>query len=551
MSTIKISELALISQLNANTSNTLFVAVDLPSGITGKFTGHTLAQGLYSNEILNVGGNPVALDNISAQFSGSDPAFLQINNQNISGNGSSDYIATANVGTNETNYIDMGINGSTFSDPVFSSMSALDGYLYAHGTSHSSSDGNLIIGTASKGANIVFIAGGTTSGNIVGTINKSSFNFGKDTYVTGNVNVSGAYVFTDSSRQTSAAAPLGYTQASFDKANTASSNTVYLAGALNQTNTNITSANTQLKAYTDGAIASANTQLKSYTDGKFLSNTNGNTFAGTLNISDKLIVNGSVIFANTRFTAMESALTIAACPIHQVQTPSNDGYMLHISGKQDVPSRIVFDSFGANTYGVVAGRTSRGTPTSPLPTANGDVLMRITGNGWGTTGYAPLGIARLDIVATENYTDAHRGSRIEMWNMPNGSNTLNRIAEFNGDSVIFTGVVNPQKGFIYNSNVVSGITNSLTIDIANNSLYKFDCNSTTSISLSGYQHGKVVEVWLKNVDNNNHTVTHGCQANNSTVGSATFSLTSGHSAYLRYFSIDGDIANTYVSINYS
>ena len=298
-------------------------------------------------------------------------------------------------------------------------------------------------------------------------------------------------------------------------------------------------------------VTSANTQLKSYTDGKFLANTNGNTFAGTLNISDKLNVNGSVIFANTQFTATESALTIAACPIGDVQTPSNDGYMLHISGKQNVSSRIVFDSFGANTYAVVAGRTARGTPTAPLATANGDVLMRITGNGWGTTGYAPLGIARLDIVATENYTDATRGSRIEMWNITNGSNTLSRIAIFNGSSVEFTGVVNPQKGFIYTPNVITGIVNTLSIDIANTSLYKFECNATTTISLSGYQYGKVVEVWLKNVDNNNHTVTHGCQANNSTTGTLSFTLTSGHSAYLRYFSIDGDNANTFVSINYS
>ena len=42
---------------------------------------------------------------------------------------------------------------------------------------------------------------------------------------------------------------------------TVEANTVYLFGALNQTNTNIVSANTQLKAYTDGLVSSANTQL--------------------------------------------------------------------------------------------------------------------------------------------------------------------------------------------------------------------------------------------------------------------------------------------------
>ena len=57
--------------------------------------------------------------------------------------------------------------------------------------------------------------------------------------------------------------------------NTVEANTVYLFGALNQTNTNIGLANTQLKAYTDGIVTSANTQLKAYTDGAIVS-ANGN-----------------------------------------------------------------------------------------------------------------------------------------------------------------------------------------------------------------------------------------------------------------------------------
>ena len=53
MSSVKISELAAITTINANTANTLLMGVDIPTGVTGKFTAHTLAQGLYSNEVLN------------------------------------------------------------------------------------------------------------------------------------------------------------------------------------------------------------------------------------------------------------------------------------------------------------------------------------------------------------------------------------------------------------------------------------------------------------------------------------------------------------------
>ena len=541
MSTVKISDLALIPQLNANTGNTLFVAVDIPSGVTGKFTGTTLAEGLYSHNPLNVGNNHIIAASAIGQFSGNNNSYLQVNLQNFTSSGSGDYIVTADDGTDTTNYIDLGINGSTFSDSNYSSMYPNDGYLYVNGDSANTSHGNLVIGTSSSDTKIVLIAGGTKSSNIVGYVTKTGITLNTGRYFT----------FDDGTTQSTAASTNAYSIATRTIANTASSNTVYLIGALNQTNTNIGLANTQLKAYTDGIVTSANTQLKSYTDGKFLANTNGNTFAGTLNISDKLNVNGSVVLANTQFTSTQSALTVAACPIGDIQLPSNDGYMIHISGKQNVASRLVIDSFGANTYGLLAGRTARGTPTAPQAVANNDVLLRMSGNGYGSTQFAPLGIARIDIVATETYTDDTRGSRIEMWNIPNGSNTLNRIATFNGNSVEFTGVVEPKKGFILTPNVISGSTTTLNIDIANNSLYK--CSSATglTVNLSGFQNGKIVELWFVNTAGTNQTVTHGCSALNSTTNATTFTIPGTSSAYLKYFSIDGDLANTFVAIQHA
>ena len=134
MSTIKISELPQLSQLDSNTSNSLFVSVDLVSGVTGKISATAIANTLFANNTLNVGGNPVLFPNTIAQFSGNSITYLQVNNQNFSGPGSSDYIATADIGTNSNNYIDLGINNSGFNDPNFSAMSPLDGYLYAHGS---------------------------------------------------------------------------------------------------------------------------------------------------------------------------------------------------------------------------------------------------------------------------------------------------------------------------------------------------------------------------------------------------------------------------------
>ena len=230
MSTVKISQLPQFSTINANTANTLFVGVDVPTDTTFQMTAHVIAQGLYSNEILNVGGNPVLFSNTIAQFAGSDPLFSQINNQNFNANGSADYIATADMGTNANNYIDLGINNSQFNGgAAFSSMKPLDGYLYVHGSYDSSSDGNLIIGTASTGANVYFIAGNTTAQNIIMTLTKSGLV----------LNTQSSIIFSDGSKQNTAVSSV-YVQAAFNQANTA--NTlgqnvlVYASAAYNQAN---------------------------------------------------------------------------------------------------------------------------------------------------------------------------------------------------------------------------------------------------------------------------------------------------------------------------
>jgi hypothetical protein len=236
-----------------------------------------------------------------------------------------------------------------------------------------------------------------------------------------------------------------------------------------------------------------------------------------------------------------------------VATPSNDGYMLHISGKQNTASRIVFDSYSVtgNAYAVVAGRTARGTVDSPLPVANGDVLMRVSGNGRGDTSWATLGVARMDIVANEDFTDATRGSQIQFWNCAVGSNTLQQIATFNGDSVDFTGVVKPEKGFVYTPRIPSGNQTAITINYATDSMIKANLAADLTVSHSNFVTGKVVEMWLVNTSGAGRTITHGLSSINSTTNSTTFTIAATSSAYLRFFSIDGDLANTFVSVVYA
>ena len=133
MSTIKISQLPQLPNVSSNTSNTLFVGVDIPSGITGKFTATTLAQQLFANNTLAVGNNLIVFSNTIAQFSGNDSTFLQVNMQNFDPAGSGDYIVTADLGTNSNSFIDLGINNSQFNGGVqYSAMKPYDEIGRAH-----------------------------------------------------------------------------------------------------------------------------------------------------------------------------------------------------------------------------------------------------------------------------------------------------------------------------------------------------------------------------------------------------------------------------------
>lgn len=644
MSTIKISQLPLVTTFTANTQNTVFVGVDLDSDLTGQFTAESIARNLYLNETLVVGNNVVIYDNVIGQFSGSSPTYLQINNQNFNANGSADYVASTSDSDNTFGFVDMGIEGASYNGVVagYPAFKPYDGYLYMVGKSINSPTGNLVIGTQNK-ANTVFINGGVDTNNIVALMTANGLVLNTQSYIT----------FADGTRQITNAASFNYTTAASAVANNASANSIVLQAGLNAANANIaialssgSGANsniailqavnltqndniqtaTTLSQYALGVQTTQNTRIQTAQNqanvagivanttavvaNNALANTSG-TFAGNLNVNGfitlntaggiyqetaspsimtanttgifrivtnrtispytwnfgqngtttmpgNLTVSGNVIMTGIAATgqltvntalvsATEAAVRITGSNNAVVVEPQNDGYMLQITGKENLPTRLVLDSFGVNTYGLLAGRSARGTAAAPTATQNNDVLLRLAGNGYGTTGFAPLGVSRIDIVAAQNFTDAARGSRIEFYNVPDGSNTVAQIASFNANTVTFTGAVEPQKGFIYTPRVPVGNQTAITIDYRTDSMIKVNLVADLTVSHSNFVTGKVVEVWLTNTGGLARTVTHGCSATNSSENATTFSIPGTSSAYIRYFSLDGDLANTFVT----
>lgn len=137
------------------------------SGNTAEFNKVNVNSPSYANSTVNINGSllilsgttPIILSNAIIDTEESINNYLQQNTRNASNgnNASGDYVVTADTGSDTTNYVDLGINSSGFSQPTWTINGALDSYLYA-------SNGNLAIGTAS-GKVLDFFTSGTTSAN--------------------------------------------------------------------------------------------------------------------------------------------------------------------------------------------------------------------------------------------------------------------------------------------------------------------------------------------------------------------------------------------------
>ena len=300
MSTVKISDLVAISVINSNTANTLLVGVDVPTGVTGKLTAHTLAQGLYSNEILNVGNNQISLPNTIAQFSLGSDSYIQTNLLNTNDGGSADYVITANSGSDTTYFIDMGYANKNFvpgseTNSLGTALNRLDGYIYTQGSTSNVWGGNLIVGTVSTSKEIRFIAGGGTSNDVVAKMSASD--------LTLNRNV----VFADGTSQNTSSGSAGTAaNAAFAKANSAGQ---YANSAFTAANSAGAFANSAADSASSALINAGVADTKAIVSGRYAN--------GAF-----LQANAAFIVANTPPAIANSAAVYANAAFLQANTPS-------------------------------------------------------------------------------------------------------------------------------------------------------------------------------------------------------------------------------------
>ena len=93
------------------------------------------------------------------------------------------------------------------------------------------------------------------------------------------------------------------------------------------------------------------------------------TFNGNSYTSLKASTSGVVTLKNSTFNPNAAFVSIVASDNFAVASPSNTNYMLQVTGKANSVTRVVFDSFGQNTYPLLAGRMGRGSAATPAAVA--------------------------------------------------------------------------------------------------------------------------------------------------------------------------------------
>ena len=195
------------------------------------------------------------------------------------------------------------------------------------------------------------------------------------------------------------------------------------------------------------------TALENFTDGahgtKFsfvTTNVGSNDQTTALSVSST----GSVFVAKN-VPATNSAVVINSSGATTWPTPPGGGTMVHAISTDSGASRIIVDNYSTTPLSIFQGRGARGTPSAPTASQDGDILVSLRGQGYGTTGFATTSAAFLNILATENFTDSARGAKFQFYANPDGSITPNLLATIRdtgvfaystGSQAVGTGMIN-------------------------------------------------------------------------------------------------------------
>jgi hypothetical protein len=292
---------------------------------TGFQTEHINATDIYMSGNLFSNGSALfggaytgySYPNAGIQVFQNTNSYAQIVEQNISSGtqATTDFVATANNGTDTVFFVDLGIAGSNYdntnpNNSLGTSLSRNDSYLYAQGNTATTPGGNLVIGAVTPARVVNFIAGGINSADIHATLSNTAFSVVGNITATQNIiatgNVTGVYHFGNAALMSGLPVQI---QTDWNQATT--SNIAYIKNkpdltvyaTVNQLTTNVNTLTTSINslisnaAYQEGEIGTL--QSNAAFQNTWLSNLQANV--GTLQ--------SNASFQNTWLSNLQSNVT--------------------------------------------------------------------------------------------------------------------------------------------------------------------------------------------------------------------------------------------------
>lgn len=325
-----------------------------------------------------------------AHFHGAQNGYVQtvMSNANNGTRASADFVAQNDLGSESGNYIDLGINSSTYNDPAYSAMGAGDSYLYA-------ANNDLAIGTADTGE-LRFFTGGTTTAQIRATIDAGG-NVGigntapnAKLQVTGTANISGITTITANLVLGAALSANGGTGSAGHVLTSGAGTNAYWAALP----TSVAGSNTQIQFNDMGSLAGD-------ADFTFNKDTNSinvgnNINSYSLSVGSTVTVNSSLANITSTNTDITGYLTTANATLANIKVRSGN----LISGSYDrniLDMGVGFALHGGN-YGVSIYSSNNGTDTyawyfdpdtgAIAPNANGTMDFGTSANNYRNAWFA-------------------------------------------------------------------------------------------------------------------------------------------------------------------
>jgi hypothetical protein len=300
------------------------------TGNTGQFFGYASNgyNALYAGIPTGYFLEPQMVFQVSSNFNGYSG--LNMQNINAGGNSSSDLFITADNGTVNDGFVDLGMGSSNYNYPGYTLIGKNDGYLFTTGNT-TTGGGNMIVGTGLPN-DVVFSLNGLNTNNEVA---RFKYNVG--------LVLKQPITFADATTQNTAAAPYAYSSASFAQANSASSNTISLTGVNTTQNTWIESN----AVFSQAAFNIANNASNTATS----ASSNTISLQGGLNSANANIVSLQIL-ANTDYTNISTTPgTYGSATIVPVITVAANGRIISVTNTTITTTGGGGGSGNANTSG--------------------------------------------------------------------------------------------------------------------------------------------------------------------------------------------------------